>query len=56
VSKKPVVNFANEQKEFRKFIDFTSDTKDYESKSLKKQAKQCNYSVIFYKDDDAFCT
>jgi len=54
-SKKPVVDSANEQKEFRRFVDFTSDTKDSESKSLKKQAKQCNYPVIVYKDDDTFC-
>jgi len=55
VSKKSVVDSANEQKEFRRFVDFTSDTKDSESKSLKKQAKQCNYPVIVYKDDDPFC-
>jgi len=54
VSKKPVVDSANEQKEFR-FVDFTGDTKDSESKSLKKQAKQYNYPVIVYKDDDTFC-
>jgi len=55
VLKKPVVDSANEQKEFRRFVDFTSDTKDSENKSLKKQVKQCNYPVIVYKDDDTFC-
>lgn len=57
VSKKPAMDSANKQKESRRFVDFASDTKDSESKSLKKslkkQVKQHDYPVVVYKDDDA---
>lgn len=39
-------------KEFKRFVCFTGDTKDTESKSLKKQAKQRDYPVVSYTEDD----
>lgn len=55
-SKKPVIDFTNEQiKPIKKFVFFDTDTKDTESKSLKKQAKQPNYPIISYTaEDDTF--
>lgn len=39
-------------KEFKRFVCFAGDTKDTESKPLKKQAKQCDYPVVCYTEDD----
>lgn len=49
MSKKPI---TDPTKEFKRFVCFAGDTKDTESKSLKKQAKQCDYPVVCYTEDD----
>lgn len=55
-SKKPVIEFANEQKKPIKKLSFDTNTKDTESKSLKKQAKQPNFKTYYisYTEDDMF--
>jgi len=53
MTEKPV-KFANEQKECRKFVDFTSDTKNSENKSLKKheKTKKRDYPIIVHTIDN----
>ncbi|KYN34315.1 hypothetical protein ALC56_11422 [Trachymyrmex septentrionalis] len=54
VIEKPAVNFANEQKECRRFVGFTSDTKNSENKPLKKheKTKKRNYPIIVHTIDN----
>ncbi|KYN00058.1 PREDICTED: protein Spindly-like [Cyphomyrmex costatus] len=56
VIEKPVVDSANKQRENRRFVDFTSDTKnsDCESKPLKKyeKTKKRDYPVIIHTIDN----
>lgn len=47
--KSPLVNSP---KKIEKVVCFTMDTKDTGSKSLKKQAKQRDYPIISYTEDD----
>ncbi|KAL6260415.1 hypothetical protein P5V15_007941 [Pogonomyrmex californicus] len=53
-SKKSAADSTNEQKESnKKVLHFAMNTKDTESKSLKKQSKQYDYPIVSITDDDS---
>ncbi|XP_011871914.1 PREDICTED: protein Spindly-like [Vollenhovia emeryi] len=47
-SEKPAVDTTTEQKMPRRFVFFSKDTEDTESKVLKKSAKQQDYPIVSY--------
>ncbi|KAL0103024.1 hypothetical protein PUN28_018374 [Cardiocondyla obscurior] len=52
ISEKQVAASKNEQKESKRSVCFTKDTKDTSSKCLKKQTKPREYPVVVYTEDD----